>query len=487
MSLGHTISAQSLETSQSHDTSGAKNNAITPGAMTAAAKARGLNLYRVIGLISDDGRQRISGTERDVGERGLIEGPPDVRLDTLIEERAKTWAASLDTAQVHGLQLDPAGRLFVAAERDAVAKQQFAARLATPGLSIGDRAYTLCLAVTVFGAKASNTARMRAALDYMSQLDALPNRVSLEKIAGHFALADTYYRSGNGAETVTHLRMAFALVPSIPFADRVWFVGAPIGGAFLTFADVMSGQPQGRATIDSVGTWLSAYTKAPPELLAQDTRDSLVHKKERRDVSDFKNVLQMTAHFGRPAPPIIANYWWNTTIPTASSTAATGAKIKALDDGIIRVMELGEYECIPCLLALPKMERLRAIVPAGVETWFVSGSNGGVWGTTPCTPDEEAQHLKHYYLERKKYGLSIALYIGGRHDDPDGGSLQGKSPTFAAYPIEATPTFVVTDGHGIVRHVSLGFDETLLSNAVNYLLAEAKHPTLSTNATAPAP
>jgi hypothetical protein len=50
--------------------------------------------------------------------------------------------------------------------------------------------------------------------------------------------------------------------------------------------------------------------------------------------------------------------------------------------------------------------------------------------------------------------------------------MQG-DPTWEAYPIMDKPTFVVTDGKGIVRFVQVTFSERVLSNAVQYLTAEA--------------
>jgi len=440
--------------------------------ITAAEQARGLSLYRLTGLVSDDGQQHVTGRFRPNGD--LSE--PNDKLDGMIAQRAKQWVASLTSDSVKGIQQDPMGELFVATGHDEAAKQQFAARLATPGLSIEDKAYTLVLAVRVFGKEADSAARMRTALEYLATLDALPRRVAFEQFVAHQALADAYFSAGHGPEVIKQLSKAFILVPDIPFENRHWQLGEPgsIGQSFISLADVLSGRPDGRARIDSVGEWLKPYTLPTAALLAADTKDSLAYKNGRMNSMGFAGVLQMVSRIGRPAPDVIANHWWNTTVPTTPHAGPPGTKAKSFADGVIRVTEYGHYGCQGCLLALPKLERLRKEAPPGVEMWYVSDGNGGVWGNTPCTPDEEAEHLRHYYLDRKGYRMPIALYLGDRNADPDGGSLEGGSPTFAAYPIEGYPWFIVTDGKGIVRHVSFGYEEALLKNTVKYLLAEGK-------------
>jgi thiol-disulfide isomerase/thioredoxin len=234
-------------------------------------------------------------------------------------------------------------------------------------------------------------------------------------------------------------------------------------------ADVLSGQPNGIAQIESLGNRLMAATQAPPELLA---KDSMFVVASHTYGEIFSSVFRMMKHLGKKAPVITANYWWNTATPTTPSTEARYATVKPLDDGRIRVIELGHFGCPGCLETLPKMEKLRKTAPQNVEAWYVTFGEG-TWGATPCASPEMAQHLKHYYVERKGYGLPIALFAGERHELPDGGSTQDDSPTFSAFSVVGYPWIVVTDGKGIVRHVSLGFSEMLVTNAVKYLTAEA--------------
>jgi hypothetical protein len=122
------------------------------------------------------------------------------------------------------------------------------------------------------------------------------------------------------------------------------------------------------------------------------------------------------------------------------------------------------------------MERIRKAAPPNVEVWYVTQTEGS-WGLTAYAPDEEAQHLRHYYVERKHYGMPIALWAGPRDSTQDFGSVPRENPSSTAYPIQMTPTFVVVDGRGIIRHISVGYSEDiekLLSADIQYLAGEAK-------------
>jgi hypothetical protein len=135
-------------------------------------------------------------------------------------------------------------------------------------------------------------------------------------------------------------------------------------------------------------------------------------------------------------------------------------------------------------MALPGMERIRKAAPSNVQVWYVTQTEGS-WGATVYSPNDESQHLEHYYVERKHYGMPIALWAGPKDSTQDYGSLPRDNPSAAAYPIQATPTFIVVDGKGIVRHISIGYSkevEKLLSSDIQYLAGEAKRQTSTTPA-----
>jgi thiol-disulfide isomerase/thioredoxin len=241
-------------------------------------------------------------------------------------------------------------------------------------------------------------------------------------------------------------------------------------------ADVLSGMPGGRAKIDSLGAWMLPLAVASP---AEIARDSGYFWLGRFYTFMAKSAVQLTGHLGQPAPPITANHWYNVSAPATESKEAPGARTETLADGKIRLLEYGEYNCHPCRMALPGMERIHKAYPTNVEVWYVTQTDG-FWGTTDYSPDEEAQHLEHYYVDRKHYDFPIALWAGDKVKTQDNGALPRDNPSATAFPIDATPTFVVVDGKGIVRHISIGYDaevEKLLTSDVQYLVEEAKHQT----------
>jgi hypothetical protein len=411
-----------------------------------------------------------TGLPRASGERRV----PREQLDTLLHQRAPEWVKGISTNTVQGIQHDPMGALAVMAGEDEVAKRQFAARLAQPSLSVHDRAYTLAVATVSFGANASDSVRMRTALAYLAKLDALPASASQEKFFAHGRIGRSYYMIGDGGRAAAYIAKAFTFIPEIPFGMREWMQNDLSPIVYLPLlANVWSAMPGGRARIDSVGRWLTPYARATPEQLAHDTQDSAYHRLTETNDGMLQLTLRMLEKLGRPAPAITANYWVNAPVPHARSEDAPNSLLKTLGDGKIRILEYGHFGCLGCVLALPKLDKLRERLPANTETMYVTFGSGS-WGATPCTPDEEAKHLTHFYTIQKKIKMPIALWIGERQKKVDGGTAQEGSPSFRAYPLVGYPWFIVTDGKGIVRTMMMGYDEALLHSAVTYLAAEGR-------------
>src|SRR5207248_3347743 len=88
---------------------------------------------------------------------------------TVLRERANSWITQIAATLLSGIQLDAAGELSVVAGNIPATRAAFGERLATPGLSLEDRMYTLQLAVRVF-AQGDDSADMRIAHEYMTQL-----------------------------------------------------------------------------------------------------------------------------------------------------------------------------------------------------------------------------------------------------------------------------------------------------------------------------
>jgi hypothetical protein len=244
---------------------------------TAAEYARAVRLYQVQGLVTDDGQSIV----------------PDNQRDTVLSERTHRWVASLQNAPVVGIQLDPSGTLSVVVGKDAVAKQQFATRLATPSLSLDDRAYTLLTAVKAFATDASDRARMQIAHQYAAVLDSMPVAVISRQFYAHGHLGRVYYDAGDTQHAIAELSATMAIVPKIPFLKRRWWGAHEINEYYLLFADVLSGQPNGRARIDTLDALLVEAARAPQSLLQHD-RDSIYFGLDISTREAFETIRRTT-------------------------------------------------------------------------------------------------------------------------------------------------------------------------------------------------
>jgi len=433
--------------------------------ITPAEEAAALELYPAT-FLNQDEMQRMPDLQVDTAF---------AQFDTVIKERAKVWVASLPKGLVTGLQIDPMGQLYVAIGQDSIARRLFAQRLSTPKLSVDDRAFTLFAAITAFLGRSSlysapdpfiDPVHVRIAQEYLTQLDALPEIASRRKFDAHVLMGSAYYWMGDGPNAAIHLKRALSLVPSLVFDERL-----DACDAYRMLADVISAQPKGRETIDSVTKWLRPYYAATPEMIAADPTAKYMGE---RSEFIFNQAVQVTDFLGRSAPAMTGHYFWNTSKPATPSTADTSARVIPVNDGKIRVIEFGHRGCTACMLALPKLDRARKTAPQNVDYLYVTHGDDS-WGGKECkTTAECAEHYREYYVEQRKLGLPIAIWFGAREADVDGGTQQKVSPTFAAVPMNAVPMFMVTDGRGIVRHISIGYSQ-LLSRTVKYLQAESAH------------
>jgi len=421
---------------------------------TAAERAAELDLANAYGI---------------VGPAGAIVRTDTPRFGVELAGNARTWITRLQELPLEatrGLQLDAMGRLYVAADQDEAAQRQFAARLATPGLSLPDRAYTLLLATQLFAGHPHDPARMVIAHRYLTQLDALSVAAVVWKFLGYTAIAEAYDDAGNDSAAAAAFGAAFALVPSIPFAERGQvFLGMPMK-ELVRFANTLADRADGRAKLDSLGQWLLPLTQASSVQLATDSDyvyESMALKKA------LLTTLQLTDHLLRPAPPLIATDWFGTTPPAVASPTAPNARARSFDDDRVHVLFFGAigFGATPGILAT--LARIHAAFPS-VDFWYETHTKG-YWGTVTCTPSEEAQHLRHYYVDRQGLPFPTALWAGPKDDTPDGGVLPRDDPNRTAYALSMPLSLVVIDRYGRVRHVLDGTEDGWESRLRRYLRA----------------
>jgi hypothetical protein len=144
----------------------------------------------------------------------------------------------------------------------------------------------------------------------------------------------------------------------------------------------------------------------------------------------------------------VATHWLNQPVPPLHSDAAPNARIKRLDDGVIRIIGIGWKTCPWCGKAVAEMRHW--VLPAGVEREYISFTEG-VWGNKPVEPAEEAEHLINYFVKVKRVNYPVAIWAGPLDTLFDGGVTPRPAPWWKAMLGNEGPLFVVTDGHGIVR------------------------------------
>jgi len=124
-------------------------------------------------------------------------------------------------------------------------------------------------------------------------------------------------------------------------------------------------------------------------------------------------------------------------------------------DGHVRLIEIGELSCGPCIASLPVMQRLQNRF-SQIRTVYVTVTEG-TWGNRLVDPDAEAEQLAEMYMKNLKVGFPVSIWKRKKVVNEDGGMVpEDGSPNLANYPPVGTPTFYVLDGNGRVRRVSIG-------------------------------
>jgi len=405
--------------------------------------------------------------------------------DDSVVAHSRPWIATLANTSQRGLQLDAMGLLAIRAGDDSAAQRQFAERLATPGLSISDQAYTLYVATKAFTNDPQNTARLAIANKYVAKLDTAPltPETMLVRFLAHQRMASTYYARRDSVATVREILTADAIIPAIPYDRRYW----PSRSSGLEmFAEMVSSQPNARSRVDSLTRFLTQMLTASPALIAQD---SAYYWMSQGYTGWIETGTSQLALLGKPLPGIVAMHWYGISAPSATDPSGPGARTFSAADGHVRVIEFGDRFCGACMMSLPALRRIRATAPAGVEFMYVTFTQGS-WGADLIDGDAEAEHLRHFYLEKEKLNMPLAVWAGPKEPGIDDQVLPRQSPNITTI-ATTSPTFIVTDGRGIVRHV--GFPdgaeaERTLNEKLRRLLKESSTtPPAATQATATLP
>jgi hypothetical protein len=218
----------------------------------------------------------------------------------------------------------------------------------------------------------------------------------------------------------------------------------------MTLCLALSGQPGGIAKIQELNKKRMQQTKVPPELMTRDsTAWAIAQMWGERQVKEDAAVSE---RLGLPGTPLFADYWINRG-PTRDSQTV------AVNDGKIRIIELGGLGCEGCVLAMFMLERLGKKFP-GLEsvTIQMSGTTRGnrVVGAK-VVADDIANHILSKMHLTYPYGIKMPNGTQPTEDDGEIATYNTEIFGVGEYPmLGGKPTLYIVDGHGVIRFVCVG-------------------------------
>jgi hypothetical protein len=400
---------------------------------------------------------------------------PIERLLAQKTSAASQWLAGLRTRPIKGIQLDAASVVSVNAGDEALAHAQIAERLATPGLSVTDRAFTYLTAVKAF-ANVHYPARLPAAEDYAKRLDALGDSAATSRFVAHRTIANVHYMLGHSADLIRHGTQAITLVPKMPFYERqeMYIFGCDL---YTEMATALAPLPEGKARMAALNAILRAGTAVPAKNVALDTSFIGLGKALERSTTA---MIASVAVLGNKAVPFVANYWVNR--PSRDSATLY------VDDGKIRLVEISAYRCKGCVIAMPGLQRLQERFPTVEIVTFVYTYGG--WANRLVEPGEEADSVAKHFTTRMKLTYPIGIWKAAKGMNEDGGMtpIEPGGPNMRNYATVVAPTTYAIDGKGIIRGIFFGCSremEEKMAHMLEFLTHEAA-ATTSASAVQPA-
>jgi len=397
-------------------------------------------------------------------------------VNALIDGLTARALTVFDTSARRPLEFLSMARLYVRVHRDDEAQRMIDRWLATPNLSRHDQAWALARGVELFVDQHIDenaeppSARFVRARHYLDQLKARPLLdVALPLYTAHIALMRAYMHVENSADAATEGFAAYAALEHVD--DYAARSTALLDDAILVpFAVAVSGTPDGRRMLDSMrGVWHAMLKTSP----AERARDPLYKYFDQIQNEQFAQLESML-NIGQQAPPILGTHWLNQSTPAVPSSVAAGARSKSLADGIVRILEFGDWDCHACHHSWDDLQRMQGTLPAGAELLMIEKGLGR-WSGVAVEPDVEAHALMHHFVEFKHYTFPIVLWVPPKVTTWEGGRVPIAFPTWDQFGIFARPAFFVVDGHGIIRFRQEGLGaegEKRLLKVVNMLLHE---------------
>jgi len=407
----------------------------------------------------------------------LILGRDSVKI--IVDSMARAWLAALyrDGEPSDRQRLNVAA-LQIQVDRDAQAQQSIAAFLKGPHVTSRDTVTAWRTAVELFTRTLHNAKpraeRMALGRTYLARLEAMPvTTAGGDLFVARLVMMGAFIRAGLTDSAIATGLRAYAALAQHPDFEVRSSATAGSGPNLLDLTQVMVGRPNGLARVDSLLKTLHQNFIVPPALAARDTALIRYGHMQEAGFAEWEGRIRL---IGRPAPPLIATHWFNQPRPSKTSSAAPNAREFPLDDGTIHIIGFGWMGCAACMSAMAKMQNDQRLLPKGVSFMYYEWTFG-TWGGGFVEPDEEAEHIRHYWLERKHYTFPITVWAGPKDSTAGGGFLPRDSPTRAALDVTQGPTFFIIDGHGIIRHRQAGYTnyQMDMEALVEKLLREETH------------
>jgi hypothetical protein len=380
-------------------------------------------------LAAEDGRDAIAPADTLY---------PKDALRAATVARARVWLDSVAAKPVHGLQLTPYGQLAVMGEQDALAQKELAQRLATPGLSVEDRAFALSAGAIAF-ADREHPQWLSVAERYLAQLVALGVPGDAWQFAARDQLSAVYYELGRRPEALAHALGAYALLPDLPFEEHILGMN---GGLYLRVADILLGTPgmaDGRSRMHAVDSLIVAMAHPAPDRIQLDSGTLWPGQRMIRMVqADSAFVFSI----GQPGAPVRGTTWINGT--------DAGPHDQRVDDGRVYLLDFFPLGAPSILAGQLSLERLQRRLGPAVQVIGITSASGH-WGEQFVDPDVEIQRWQHFFAQDLRLSFPVAIWARPKEQTLQGGMLPPQNPTLAAYHMPGGFGVVVVDARGRVR------------------------------------
>jgi len=386
----------------------------------------------------------------------------------LADSLVRHWVAGLRTQPIERLQQVPMLTLEARAGDIAAVQHRVTTLLAVPSRPDEERIWILSSVIrglmvaggTTVGDTVPSAAAFQVARTYEGALARMSSGASGDlamaaRVGAFLMFMERAWADHDVAQAMRDGWQAYAVLAAIPsYEVRAMTAGSPgTIDASLRFCIFLSGQPHGRAAVDSLMRLLDRAATAPPTVVAQDTMYRMLEQTVKQDLGKLADVANL---LGTKAPLMVATHWFNQPAPTAAApaelvgTTGTAVHMKPMNDGRIHIIQYGFYGCPHGPPAARALQRMIPTLPRDVDVQYYTETEGH-WGGELADPDVEAEHLRKYWLEYRKITFPITVWAGKKVRTPDGGMLPEGSPVVKAYHFASCPTFVVVDGQGVVR------------------------------------